>query len=763
MTDNQGKGIQYPNKTEKLLACLEAIDDDIIDEAAQAVSNASYKKTKPYWLTWGNVAAVFIGAVAVSCVLMLAFWLSSAGMGEVPADSGNGGSGYHTNGNGDNGYNENGTNGQPPSPTPDSSIQASLLPLPIIHDTWDVTILEAGRTHMTINNPWHDAGHIESLPVFLSVLERDFGDAEQGVQYTSNLSDEDWEWWEREILYMASWIAIFSGISTEDAESRRPNNMFMEFIPQGLDVFMHMDLVSSVMHLSFPDNTVALPAGASFSEAAPQEEIQAAIEYLAELFAFAIQLDTPTLAQPEIALDMGGPRSFYRQRFFDAGGSPLDAILAFNFQWVEVITFHPDMPQWMHVSTFPQGRYDSLQMGSFPIITAEEAREMLLQGYFISQRLDTQWPGRELALTASVELVYHNSHGIGPIMPFYRFLIETDLPLWMANEPGDWQAFARYYVPAVHRDYLEPMTRRQTPEPLEAPAGPRALPPSIFRYTQSLSEDLWVPLRLERHQVEELWQEVLNDIGPLAPNEGYQFRTACGLYAMIAGTRTLASREELLRYYPGLDLPERVGDFTLREIYVNDRSDFMIIFNRPMSTYFPMPAVMATPANHGNPPPPTDVAAPIGEIFIRAMSIEDTSIASAFYAVYEHPSGIAVGLGVSSLFFDLLSGIREPYTVLDMGEYGLIYFPSGGEAYYNNLYYKAMFEYTDPWLGFGIELWFHHGSIDGRFNYLDMRYSYDRVSTLFTPVSRGDLEELVRVFNPRALAWEYQWGLMSWQ
>jgi len=599
---------------------------------------------------------------------------------------------------------------------------------------------------MTINNPWHDAENITELPVFLPHMTRNVSN-QMSMDYDIQLSEEEWESWICEFVYKPMWIGIFTGILLDDVEIRRPNNMSMDIVPQGLDRFMHMDFVRSVMQISFPEDSAILPMKASLSETAPQQQVQAAIDHLAHLYRYAIPMHTPTLAQAELTLDIGGPRTYYRQRFFDSGGSALDAILAFNFEWVEVMTFQPDRPQWMYISLFPQSMYESLQLGSFPIITAEEAREILLQGYFISERNDTEWPGRDAALAASVELVYLNDHGTGPIMPFYRFLLKTDLPLWMLDEPGDWRAFARYYVPAIHQDFLEPMTRRAMPEPHEVPIGSRALPPHIFRATQT--EQQRAPLRVPRHQVDDLWQEVLDDIGGLEVNEAYQFRTACGHYALITGTRNLIGIEELRQYYPHLGLPESVGDFTLREIFVNDRSRNMLVSYRPMS---PLEQVFYMSGLSETETPP------VGEIFTRDLEIQGDSIASAFYAVYVHSSGIEVGLGVSSLFFDLSFGVREPHTVLDMGEYGLIYFPGN-----SGHYYKAMYEHTDPWLGFVVELWFHRGSIDDRFNYLDLRYNYDQTSHLFTPVPREDLEELVQLFNPAALALEYLWDLMPWQ
>jgi len=738
----------HRDRAEKLLACFEAIDDDIIAEAAQAVSPRPIRKFS--WLNMGNAAAVLIGAVAVSCVLMLAFWLSN--MGEVPAgyENSDDENGHYADENGD--YAE-----EPPTPTPEPDeppIFPYGLPLPRLHHSWNIMVMESDRSHLSINNPWHDvADYITELPVFLHHMQTIPG----GWQTIRNqrISDEEWDAYLAELMEKAMWIAYLSGLDVEYADGNVSEH-FISWAPHGLDVFMDMHMSSTHMRISFPEDTVRLPAGASLFEDSPEAQLHAALDYLTGLFHNVLEIDTPTLTEAEILLEIGGPMTYSRQRFFDAGGSPVEAILAYSFEWVEVHTFQPDRPQWMHISTFPQQHFEGLQLGNFPVISDEEAREMLIQGYFLSERSDLEWPGMEAALEALVELVYL-FHDKDIIMPFYRFLLEVDLPLWFLemNEPGEWRAVASYYVPAIHRDYLMPMTRREIPEPMEAPTGPRALPSTIFREAQTRDWADWGrPLRIPRSQVEELWQEILDDIGGLQVNEAYQFRTACGHYAMITGSRNLTGHAELMRYYPELGLPERVGDFILGEIVVNDRTNSMVIFNQPMppSEHFFYGTWM---------PSWSQDLAPLNEKFTRDLSSEGRTIASAFYAMYENSAGVQVGFGVSQLFMDLIflpDWSSHVYEIVDMDEYGAIFFQGSPGNFY-----RALYEPDDPW-GNVLELWFIGGPIEGRFNYIDMMYNhYDRNRHLFTPVPQEDLEDLVRLFNPAALAQEYQWSLMSWQ
>jgi len=520
------------------------------------------------------------------------------------------------------------------------------------------------------------------------------------------------------------------------------------------------------------DERINLPQGASFANDASNKEAQLAIIYLSEQMPAVISMEMPTVTNPQIQWDVAGGAAYHRQRFYDAGGSAEDAILSFNFEWVEILTFDPRHPEWIEMGLFPHRQFESLQLGHYPIITAEEAREMLLAGYFISEFPDSRWPGRERAANASVELVYHIpefNNNEEAIMPFYRFLVEVELPLWYwrttADEPGAYRAFIRYYVPAVHRDYLEPMTRRQLSDPPPAPTGPRALPAELFATFHGMDEyEWWRAMPVHRQHVAALWDEVMAEIGELAVNEAYQFRTACGNYAMITGNRSFTTREELHRYFPGMgwdetareiyrytpghDLPETVGDFRLREISVFDQTqDIMFIYHSPMATFEDIFAFNATDP------------APVGEIFTREP------FTFSIFAMYENSQGVQVGLGISMPIMGLHFLPEEPHTVIDMADYGQIYFQG-----IPGQYFRALYEPRDPWLGFVMELWLVSDTIEGRQFMWDLAYGHwhgspegFRGTHWLTPVERAALEELVRIFDPAALAAEYDWNLMSLQ
>ena len=88
------------------------------------------------------------------------------------------------------------------------------------------------------------------------------------------------------------------------------------------------------------------------------------------------------------------------------------------------------------------------KIGDYPIISADEAKDMLLEGGYITT-VPYEMPGKKYI--AKAELIYRSGTGENIWMPYYRFLVE--LPE-MAQENG-LKNFGAYYVPAGKLEYIE--------------------------------------------------------------------------------------------------------------------------------------------------------------------------------------------------------------------------------------------------------------------------------------------------------------------
>ena len=92
----------------------------------------------------------------------------------------------------------------------------------------------------------------------------------------------------------------------------------------------------------------------------------------------------------------------------------------------------------------------SQKIGDYPIITAEEARKLLLENHYITT-VPEALPGEEYI--AHVELMYRTSGRDSGFMPYYKFLVEMPT---MERENG-LKTFGAFYVPAVQSEFLENM------------------------------------------------------------------------------------------------------------------------------------------------------------------------------------------------------------------------------------------------------------------------------------------------------------------
>lgn len=129
---------------------------------------------------------------------------------------------------------------------------------------------------------------------------------------------------------------------------------------------------------------------------------------------------------------------------YDFSGDEISDML--NFAFSEVQLAPNDEGKLMLIRV-----YDKLscaeKIGDYPIISIDEAKDMLIEGGYITT-VPYEMPGEKYI--ARVELIYRCGIGENIWMPYYRFLVE--LPE-MAQENG-LKNFGAYYVPAVPTEYI---------------------------------------------------------------------------------------------------------------------------------------------------------------------------------------------------------------------------------------------------------------------------------------------------------------------
>jgi hypothetical protein len=303
-------------------------------------------------------------------------------------------------------------------------------------------------------NPWDEALGISSLPVYENVLSYDenyivqggdfhkmreflleiagsLGLEEESLTITDDVPDEETKQIITEKLEM--------GGDTVPEGYFNPTKLTGE--AEGLKIEVNQAMTATV---SF-EPAVSLPEEYRFTHYAAYGELAETAEYLEKEYADFIGMEHPA------ANIYGGSYNIYLQQsywieFYDRAEDMVQRIINYNFN--RTAFYCDDQGRLYLARSF---RPDlSRMVGEYPIITAEEAKELLRKGNYITTA-PYEMPGEEFI--GKVELVYRAGEREKYYMPYYRFYVE--LP--EAAMDDGLKAYGAYYVPAVESAYLSDM------------------------------------------------------------------------------------------------------------------------------------------------------------------------------------------------------------------------------------------------------------------------------------------------------------------
>lgn len=191
---------------------------------------------------------------------------------------------------------------------------------------------------------------------------------------------------------------------------------------------------------------VPLPEQYSFTfNDTTDEEAEAVLSYLIEKYSKLL-----SFSQPQKVLsgyyNIYGDFGHYYQ-VYDGSGNPVEDILNYTFNHVG---FVPDDNGNLGGISIDSGLSCAEKIGDYPIITSDEALQLLLKGNYITS-VPYELPGEKYV--AKVKLVYRNSRLDETLIPYYRFYVEIpDMQL-----DNGLKEYGAYYVPAVEPQYIENM------------------------------------------------------------------------------------------------------------------------------------------------------------------------------------------------------------------------------------------------------------------------------------------------------------------
>lgn len=305
------------------------------------------------------------------------------------------------------------------------------------------------------NNPWDEGLQISVLPVYRNTLSYDGHYIVSGANFekmreflidiadrlgldTSSLSITDNAPGEEE-----------RRIITEKMDGDVPEGYFnpTKLITKtdGIEITVSQSMVAVVCF----EPGIPLPDGYHFTSNASYKESVAVAKYLRDKYKDFIHMENPqiNICGGDYSVYDTGVQQEYNIAFYDAGKSDVDKIVNYNFNQVEFQCDYSDSGKLYSVSICQPDL--SQKMGDYPIITAEKAKEFLLEGNYITT-VPYKFPGGKFI--SKTELVYRTGEREEYFMPYYRFYVE--LP---DGKRAGLNNYGVYYVPAVEKEYLTNM------------------------------------------------------------------------------------------------------------------------------------------------------------------------------------------------------------------------------------------------------------------------------------------------------------------
>ncbi|MBD5104046.1 MAG: hypothetical protein HDT47_04180 [Ruminococcaceae bacterium] len=212
----------------------------------------------------------------------------------------------------------------------------------------------------------------------------------------------------------------------------------------------------------YGEDSFIMPDEYSIDHSADEsDKARAGLEYLVNEFADLLSFRSPVLNSYTESRSMSYANQYaeemtaineYKYRVYEDSENTAEKILNYNLAYAE---FDRSVNSIRGV-TLTNKLFASEKLGDYPIITADEARELLLDGkYLIPFSKDyIKDGGLKAEDVKKVELVYRFSES-RYLVPYYRFYAEIEAVPIMYNISGAWlKEYGEFYVPAIRSEYI---------------------------------------------------------------------------------------------------------------------------------------------------------------------------------------------------------------------------------------------------------------------------------------------------------------------
>ncbi len=158
---------------------------------------------------------------------------------------------------------------------------------------------------------------------------------------------------------------------------------------------------------------------------------------LAKRFLGASDINKATLQSCNVYGEVSSEQRYY------IGKNKTEKIISYNLRYITV-KIDAENKTWIMIT---DNLIKENKIGVYPVISSEEAEELLLDGHFITSQIQYDFPGKEYIV--KTELVYRCGRNEATA-PYYLFYVE--LP--EAPSENGLKSYGAYYVPAIKAEYI---------------------------------------------------------------------------------------------------------------------------------------------------------------------------------------------------------------------------------------------------------------------------------------------------------------------
>lgn len=303
-------------------------------------------------------------------------------------------------------------------------------------------------------NPWNEDSELSTLPVYQNSLTYDANFIASGADFDKM----------RELIFDVAGrlgldtnnLTIIDNAPDEEAQQKiiekfqsvgdavpdgyfDPTKLVIE--ADGIKIEVDQFMTAKV----FFDPAVKLPEKCNFTYYASYNDMITVAKYLKIKYKDLIGIGKPK------ANIYGGDYNIYNQQmynidFFNAKGSKIEQLINYNFNRV---TFSCDGEGKLFMARVYQPDL-SVKIGDYPIIDTKQAKELLLNGNYITT---VPYEITEEKFIKKEELIYRIGQREEYFMPYYRFYVEVP----EKELENGLKTYGVYYVPAVECSYISNM------------------------------------------------------------------------------------------------------------------------------------------------------------------------------------------------------------------------------------------------------------------------------------------------------------------